>query len=143
MIELKINGQRLKSNDPFIVEDSVNYIQVKASFSKDWEGTDKWITFEKDGEAYKIDFDADNEIKKERGINLGSGTYKVYVHGHIVKNGELVERITTNMINIEVIRTGTLEGEPFPEVSGSVGEKYVEEMKKLLEEAGNRPCVLG
>ena len=133
MIELKINGQRLKSNNPFIVADSVNYLQIRASFTDDWEGTEKWIDFEKDGIVYQVKLDDENEVKKEKGLNLREGTYKVYVHGHVVEDGQLVERITTNQIMLEVVKTGTTDGEAFPDMSQGAGERFVEEMRQLLE----------
>lgn len=126
MITGHIVRQRLNLCDSHIVADTINYLEAKFIFkTDDWDGLDKWAHFAgSDGTVYDIRL-TDNCIRKEDHLNLSAGMWKVYLHGNEFRDGEVVQRITTDEVVLYVIPTGILDGEPFPTVPPSAGEQII------------------
>lgn len=125
MITGHIVRQRLNLCDSHIVADTINYLEAKFIFkTDDWDGLDKWAHFAKDSAVYDIRLTEDC-IRKEDHLNLSAGMWKVYLHGNEFRDGEVVQRITTDEVVLYVIPTGTLDGEPFPTVPPSAGEQII------------------
>lgn len=135
MIRLTIEGQKLKCQKPMIVSDTVNYIEAECTFSEDWNDVHKYIHFTQDEQTYDLQF-ANDKITADMGLNLTEGYWEVSVHGEIVEGDEIVKRITTNPIDLYVVQSGVIDGEPFPTITASVGEQYVDRMQELLDNAG-------
>lgn len=125
MILGTINCQKFSLNSTDIVADTIDFIEARFVFlSDDWDGLEKWAHFARDGEVYDIRL-TDDHIRKEDHLNLSAGKWKVYIHGNEFRGGEVVQRITTNMVTLYVEPTGTLDGEPFPEMPASVTEQIL------------------
>lgn len=58
------------------------------------------------------------------------------MHGNRYENGQVIERITTDEAVIYVAPTGTLDGEPFPEMPASVTEQILARLKNLEQNGG-------
>lgn len=131
MILGTINCQKFSLNSTDIVADTIDFIEARFVFlSDDWDGLEKWAHFARDSEVYDIRL-TDDHIRKEDHLNLSAGKWKVYIHGNEFRGGEVVQRITTNMITLYVEPTGTLDGEPFPEMPASVTEQILARLARL------------
>lgn len=130
MLYGEINRQRLKIINEHVVADTIDYLEARFAFSEDWDGFEKWVHFAKDGEVYDIRL-TDDCIRKEDHLNLSAGIWKVYLHGNEFSGGKVIERITTNAAILKVEPTGTLDGEPFPEMPASVTEQILARLARL------------
>lgn len=124
MICGEIIRQRLKLIGEHVVADTIDYLEAKFRFTDDWNGLEKWAHFSQKGVVYDIPL-TDDRIRKEDHLNLSAGIWSVYLHGNEFLDGEVIERITTNAETLRVIPTGTLDGEPFPEIPASVAEQIL------------------
>lgn len=123
MITGHIVRQRLNLCDSHVVADTIDYLEAKFIFkTDDWNGLDKWAHFSKDSSVYDIRL-TDDCIRKEDHLNLSAGMWKVYLHGNEFRDGEVIQRITTDEEVLYVNPTGILDGNPFPEVPPSAGEQ--------------------
>lgn len=135
MLYGEIDRQRLKITKTHVVADTIDYLEAKFTFSDDWNVLEKWAHFShrKTGAVYDIPL-TDDCIRKEDHLNLSAGMWKVYLHGNEFRDGEVVQRITTDEAVLCVSPTGVLEGEPFPEMPASVTERIFARLARL--EAG-------
>lgn len=135
MLYGEINRQRLKIINEHVVADTIDYLEARFAFSEDWDGLEKWAHFAKDGEVYDIRL-TDDCIRKEDHLNLSAGIWKVYLHGNEFSGGKVIERITTNAAILKVEPTGTLDGEPFPEMPASVTEQILARLEDVEQNGG-------
>lgn len=135
MLYGEINRQRLKIINEHVVADTIDYLEARFAFSEDWDGLEKWVHFAKDGEVYDIRL-TDNCVRKEDHLNLSAGIWKVYLHGNEFSGGKVIERITTNAAILKVEPTGTLDGEPFPEMPASVTEQILARLSEVEQNGG-------
>ena len=47
------------------------------------------------------------------------------MHGNSIQDGQIVERITTSIVKIQVLPTGILNGEPLPDIPPSASEQIL------------------
>lgn len=135
MLYGEINRQRMKIINEHVVADTIDYLEARFAFSEDWDGLEKWAHFAKDGEVYDIRL-TDDCVRKEDHLNLSAGIWKVYLHGNEFAGGKVIERITTNAAILKVAPTGTLDGEPFPEMPASVTEQILARLEKVEQNGG-------
>ncbi len=135
MIFGSITGQRLMLRDGHIAADTIDYLTARFNFNADWNGLEKWAHFAQGDVVYDIRL-TDDGIRKEDHLNLTAGVWKVYLHGNEYRNGEVRERITTCVVNLKVEPTGTLDGEPFPEMPASVTEQILARLSWLESGGG-------
>ena len=133
MLYGKILRQQLRINNAHVVADTIDYLEAEFAFSDDWDGLTKWAHFANGDTVYDIRL-TDDCIRKEDHLNLSAGVWKVYLHGNEFTGGKVVERITTCVENLRVYPTGSLNGEPFPEMPASVTEQILARIARL--EAG-------
>lgn len=139
LLNFCINGQAIDCQSPTVkVSDTKNYFSAKFCFSEKWNGLTKYLHLEHNGSLYAFELDEDDEIKE--GLDLQDGLYKCWLHGELYSediNGDkiLTERITTNKCSFHVQKSGMLDGEPFPEMAESVGEKVLRESKEAAAES--------
>ena len=110
-MNIKINIEKQKLylkkepyEGPYIVSDSINYLQCIFKFSDDWTDFDKTATFKDDsGNAYSILLENDQcTVPYEV---LSGNKFKVSVFGS--KDGV---RITTNEVVVPIVPSGYVEG---------------------------------
>lgn len=133
MLYGEIDRQRLKITKTHVVADTIDYLEAEFVFSDDWNGLEKWAHFANGENVYDIPL-TDDCIRKEDHLNLSAGVWKVYLHGNEFADGKVIERITTCVENLRVYPTGSLNGEPFPEMPASVTEQILARLARL--EAG-------
>lgn len=131
-----INCQKLSLASTYIVADTIDFLEAEFFFqSADWEGLEKWAHFTKGVEVYDIRLTEDR-IRKDDHLNLTAGKWQVYLHGNEYNNGEVTQRVTTNEMTLYVEPTGTLDGEPFPEIPASVTEQILARLEFLEQNGG-------
>ena len=128
-----ITGQSLKIQAPVLVSDSINYLTAQFFFqTEDWQGLSKWAHFKQGENVY--DFALENDrIEKDAHLNLSDGEWEIYLHGNEFADGEVVERITTEIVKLTVKKSGVLEGEPFAEQPASEVERLNAKIEKILD----------
>lgn len=125
MIAGFVRGQTLRLSVPRIAADTIDYLTAKFLFqSSGWDGLEKWAHFARGEAAYDIRL-TDDEITADAHLNLSAGKWKVYLHGNRYADGAVVQRVTTEVQELEVLSTGVLDGEPFPTVPPSAGEQII------------------
>jgi hypothetical protein len=131
-----IFSQRLTLVNTHVVADTIDYLEMKFSFkTNDWDGLEKWVHFANSERVYDIRLSEDG-VQKEDHLNLSAGKWRVYLHGNRYENGQVIERITTDEAVIYVAPTGTLDGEPFPEMPASVTEQILARLENVEQNGG-------
>lgn len=136
MIAGRIVNQQMNLNDSHIAADTIDYLEATFTFTSDWNGLEKWAHFSNGATVYDIHL-TDDCIRAEDHLNLGAGAWQIYLHGNKFENGKTVQRITTNVVTLYVVATGTLEGEPFPEIPVSVTERIFARLARLENGGGS------
>lgn len=137
MINAVVKGQGLKINHPKVVADTIAYLEMSVEFkTADWDGLVKYVHFTLGDEHYAFEL-VDDKITQDMHLDLPEGEWEVYIHGSDTQGGEVVQRITTEPVILFVYRTGDLDGEPFPELSGSVGEQTIAKANEAIEVANS------
>lgn len=122
-------------NHPKVVADTIAYLEMSVQFkTEDWNGLKKYVHFSLGDEHYSFEL-VDDKITQDMHLDLPAGEWEVYIHGALYTDAETVQRITTEPVTLYVYRTGSLDGEPFPELSGSVGEKVIATSEAALAKA--------
>ena len=144
MIRGFVNGQTLRLSQERVVADTLDYLVARFLFAgEDWMGLEKWLHLEQGEYHYAIKLTG-NETRKEDHLNLSAGQWLVWLHGNEVADGEVTERITTNVCALTVEETGGLEGEIMPPVAPEVAEQLEARMTALEREqaqGGHLPAV--
>jgi len=136
MLYGEILHQHLKLINEHVVADTIDYLEMKFTFqTDDWDGLEKWAHFAKNGAVYDIRL-TDDCIRKEDHLNLSAGVWKVYLHGNEFADGKVIERITTCVENLRVYPTGSLNGEPFPDMPASVTEQILARLDDIEQNGG-------
>ena len=122
MIELYISGQSLRIYTPVIAADTLNYLTVQAWFlGNDWDGYTRWVHFRKGegpgAEVYDLILDGNDRVTEDKGLNLTSGEWTVYLSGN--RDGA---RLTTAPVIVTVKESG-LSDAPLHAMPLSVAEQ--------------------
>ena len=121
-----VRRQLLDVDVPTLVALTYDYINVKATFSSEWAGMQKWLhirNVEDQSIIAHVVFNND-EIGEDVGLNLSAGEWDVWIHGALYEDNTLIKRITTNVKKIKVEATGT-QDEILPSIGPSVAEQAV------------------
>lgn len=134
MITAFIKGQAIETAESVIVAESLNYLKAQFVFvTNDWNGLEKTAYFTQGKASHPAKLD-ENNITIDY-LHLGEGEWAVSVVGREYKNGELVERITTDTatINVKPFKAGAET--PFPEPTPT-------EIERVEGKIGNLPDLL-
>lgn len=151
----RINQQRLNVSIPTpVVANSIDYLEVDAVFSDEWDVAEKFAFFEQEGVMYRVLL-VDNKISADKHLNLSEGTWHTWVMGDIYQDGTLVTRIPTNVVEFTVNKSGIIDGN-IVHIENDVGEqilgiavealnnsKDAYEIAKEIEDAYNRGELVG
>lgn len=134
-----VRGQELKVKSPLIAADSIDYLTAQFVFhTKDWDGCRKFTHWKCGETNHTIELENDR-IDEEQHLNLTAGTWAVWIHGEVYRDGELIQRITTDEAQIEVKATGSMGGSPFPDAPVSDIERInaeLDELREMIEPSG-------
>ena len=117
VIKCVIRGQALTVLTPLMADLTVNYFNVEADFSREWDNgpygvlTKHVHIHKKDDHNVGSDWalDSDNKLASTNGINLSAGTWEIWFSSAILdgSTSETVWRLTTEVKTFEVLETGT------------------------------------
>lgn len=131
--------QRITVTPPCgLVGDSINYLSADFIFSEDWDGLYKVCYFAEKPEEnvpYQVPLQ-DDTIRADMHLNLWPGTWYTWVSGDKTENGEVVQRITTNVVEFTVDKSGVIDGVPF-EVAPSVQEDILAKAEEALNKVND------
>lgn len=117
MLKFTVEGQKLSLiGDPHVVADSFDYLTGAFRFYSgyDWDLTEKHVFFQLGTNTpYEVIL-TDDEFLKTDHVNLTTGVWDIHVVGYDINGATLVERITTDVVQLNVERSGISDGEPFP-----------------------------
>lgn len=125
MITGTVKGQALRISSPTIAADTISYLTARVVFTSDWDGAVKFAHFSCGENNYSVPL-TDDEIREGDKLNLGAGTWKVWLHGERYEGGELTQRITTEEALLVVRATGSFEGGPFPTAPSEIERLHAE-----------------
>ena len=125
MITGTVKGQSLRISSPTIAADTISYLTARFVFTSDWDGAVKFAHFSCGENNYSVPL-TDDEIREGDKLNLGAGTWKVWLHGERYEGGELKQRITTEEALLVVRATGSFEGGPFPTAPSEIERLHAE-----------------
>lgn len=125
MITGTVKGQALRISSPTIAADTISYLTARFVFTSDWDGAVKFAHFSCGEKNYSVPL-TDNEIGEGDKLNLGAGTWKVWLHGERYEGGELTQRITTEEALLVVRAIGSFDGEPFPTTPSEIERLHAE-----------------
>ena len=142
MITVFIKSQAIDVSETVIVAESYNYLKAQFLFTtSDWNGLKKTAYFTQGETSHSIDLDENNIAYP---IHLGSGMWSVCVVGKEYKNGELVERITTDSAEITVKPFKVGKDTPFPEILATEAERIEAKIGDLSKlETKNKSDLVG
>lgn len=126
IIKCIVRGQSLNVITPLMADLTINYFNLFATFSHEWEGLDivAHIHLKNNAEVGGDWIIENGEVRSERGINLSAGIWEVWFSGSKSDNGETVLRITTEVQYICIKSTGT-DGGLMPDIPVSTAEQIL------------------
>ena len=125
MITGTVKGQSLRLSAPVIAADTINYLTARFLFSEEWDGLMIYAHFTCGSANYDAPL-VNGELTEESHVNLGAGTWSVWLHGEEYSDGKLTKRITTVQALLIVKPTGTFDGEPFPSTPSEIERLHAE-----------------
>lgn len=135
MIKLIINNQELSIVTQKVVSGTHDYLTVEADFKGSaWDGLRKWVHFTMGQFNYIIPMTND-AIEASMHLDLTEGAWAVYVHGNLLEDDEVTERITTDIKYLYV--DAPHDGHPFPPLTPTFEEllaNQIEECKDMVDD---------
>lgn len=131
MIKLIINRQELSIVTSKVVAGTHQYLTVEADFKgSDWTDLRKWVHFSMGGQSYIIPMQND-KIEATAQLDLTEGTWEVYVHGNLIEDDAVTERITTDVKLLFV--EAPHDGHPFPPLTPDFEELLANQVAEANE----------
>lgn len=114
---------------PVLVADTIDYLTARFVFmTGDWDGLEVWAHFRQGDTAYDFRLDEDGEITADQHLNLTEGVWSVYLTGHLYSGGAMLQRISTQVAEVEVVKSGIVNANPFPPIPATVEEQIFAEL---------------
>ena len=131
MIKLIVNNQELSIVTQKVVSGTHDYLTVEADFKGEtWEDLRKWVHFTMGSFNYVLPM-TDDKITADMHLDLTEGTWQVYVHGNLVSDNEVTERITTDIKYLYV--DAPHDGHPFPPLTPDFEELLANQVAEANE----------
>lgn len=129
MITGYVRRQALAVSAPVLVADTIDYLTARFVFmTGDWDGLEVWAHFRQGDTAYDFRLDEDGEITADQHLNLTEGVWSVYLTGHLYSGGAMLQRISTQVAEVEVVKSGMVNANPFPPIPATVEEQIFAEL---------------
>ena len=81
MIRFNVIGQHIeRCDDTVIAGGSIDYLEAKFMFSKEWSGREKTALFQSGNEKYEVLLDENDMITSDKHLNLAEGIWKLNQH---------------------------------------------------------------
>lgn len=132
-ITLTANHQSLTAEYIPLAAESVQYLTAQVICeTEDWTGREIKAMFEQGCTVHEASVTG-GEITAKQQLNLSAGDWCVWLVGNSARDGEVIPRITTNVVHISVAPTGGTEGNPFPAIPPTVEEQLRADMGNLAD----------
>jgi len=120
-LKFRIRGQAMRVYAPEqLVSEAIGYHRAVFNFSPDWTGLNKWLHLQDaDGNTYDAEL-VDDVVSP---LNLVSGLWEAWVHGHELTDGVPTFRITTASVSFRIVQSGALEGDVLPVIETTAAEQ--------------------
>ena len=129
MITGYVRRQALAVSAPVLVADTIDYLTARFVFmTGDWDGLEVWAHFRQGDTAYDFSLDEDGEITADKHLNLTEGVWSVYLTGHLYSGGAMLQRISTQVAEVDVVKSGMVNANPFPPIPATVEEQIFAEL---------------
>ena len=130
MITGYVRRQALAVSAPVLVADTIDYLTARFVFmTGDWDGLEVWAHFRQGDTAYDFRLDEDGEITADQHLNLTEGVWSVYLTGHLYSGGAMLQRISTQVAEVDVVKSGMVNANPFPPIPASLEEQIFAELE--------------
>lgn len=130
-LKFEVLRQRLTACTPVVlVSDSIGYLTAQFTFSDDWALLDCWAHWR--NSAGHI-FDAQVVEGRISGLNLASGRWELWVHGHEKTAGTPNVRVVTNAVAFTVRRAGAVQ-DILPDIPLSAQEQIAANASNAVSE---------
>jgi hypothetical protein len=132
-ITLTANHQSLTADYLPLAAESVQYLTAKVNCeTEDWTGREIKAMFGQGCTVHEVPVTG-GEITAKQQLNLSAGDWCVWLVGNSARDGEVIPRITTNVVHISVAPTGGTEGNPFPAIPPTAEEQLRADMGNLAD----------
>lgn len=132
-ITLTANHQSLTADYLPLAAESVQYLTAKVNCeTEDWTGREIKAMFGQGCTVHEVPVTG-GEITAKQQLNLSAGDWCVWLVGNSARDGEVIPRITTNVVHISVAPTGGTEGNPFPTIPPTAEEQLRADMGNLSD----------
>ena len=123
-----VSGQTLDLLTPTKgISDTINVNSAEFYFrTPDWDDAVKWAHFSNPDymDGASVDFELiDDSITSDRGLNLPTGIWEVWLHGEVIENEEVVRRLVTETQTLQIIESKVIGNAPLGELNPSVAEQ--------------------
>lgn len=109
------------------ISDTINVNSAEFYFrTSDWDDAVKWAHFSNPDymDGASVDFELiDDSITSDRGLNLPTGIWEVWLHGEVIEDEEVVRRLVTETQTLQIIESNVIGNAPLGELNPSVAEQ--------------------
>lgn len=134
MITLTLEGQNLSVSTPHIVADTVDYLTISIVRGREWEKLQLHIFLQLGTKTYELVTDGEY-IGTDAHINLTEGRWSVAVTGYAFEDDQMVMKITTNTIGLNVAPPPPESGSDLPYTPPSAIEQIAAIAQSVRDDA--------
>lgn len=134
MITLTLEGQNLSVSTPHIVADTVDYLTISIVRGREWEKLQLHIFLQLGTKTYELVTDGEY-IGTDAHINLTEGRWSVAVTGYAFEDDQMVQKITTNTIGLNVASPPPESGSDLPYTPPSAIEQIAAIAQSVRDDA--------
>jgi lysophospholipase L1-like esterase len=134
MITLLLEGQNLSVSTPHIVAGTKDYLSVEIIRGTGWSGLHLHVFFKQGATTYELLTDG-NHIGPEAHINLSEGKWSISVSGYEYDGDQLVMKITSNSIGLNVAAAPPESGSDLPYIPASSIEQIAAIAQSVRDDA--------
>lgn len=134
MITLTLEGQNLSVSTPHIVADTVDYLTISIVRGREWEKLQLHIFLQLGTKTYELVTDGEY-IGTDAHINLTEGRWSIAVTGYAFEDDQMVMKITTNTIGLNVAPPPPESGSDLPYTPPSAIEQIAAIARSVRDDA--------
>lgn len=134
MITLTLEGQNLSVSTPHIVADTVDYLTISIVRGREWEKLQLHIFLQLGTKTYELVTDGEY-IGTDAHINLTEGRWSIAVTGYAFEDDQMVMKITTNTIGLNVAPPPPDAGSDLPYTPPSAIEQIAAIAQSVRDDA--------
>lgn len=134
MMTIQLEGQNLSVSTPHIVANTVDYLTISIVRGREWEKLQLHIFLQLGAKTYELITDGEY-IGTDAHINLTEGRWAIAVTGYEFKDNQMVKKITTNTIGLNVAPPPPESGSDLPYTPPSAIEQIAAIAQSVRDDA--------